>query len=91
LRRSEPAIVVGTYTRIPVDEQDAVAYLRDENGRRILVALNLGEAPRRLQLPCLTAEVLLNTHLDRTGERLRDAIMLRPDEGLIVRALEVYW
>jgi alpha-glucosidase len=45
LRRSEPALAVGAYRAVHVDD-DLFVYERSEDGRTVTVALNLGASPR---------------------------------------------
>jgi alpha-glucosidase len=85
LRRGEPALEVG---RLEMREPngDVLAYVRRgrEGEPNFLVALNLGSQPHRVQnVP--DGVVALSTHLDRDGERVRGAIDVRADEGLVVR------
>jgi alpha-glucosidase len=87
LRRSEPALTVGTYTPVEADG-DLLAYLREADGRRWLVLLNLGAEPRAFDLPRagVAGRVALSTHLDRNGEPAVGTIELRGDEGVIIEA-----
>ncbi|MEO6152390.1 MAG: alpha-amylase family glycosyl hydrolase [Croceibacterium sp.] len=74
LRRSEPALSIGAY--LPVAANGALlAYERRSGASRLLVALNLGDAP--MALPA-DGERLLST---LTGE----AQVLRGNEGMIMR------
>jgi alpha-glucosidase len=85
LRRGEPALEVG---RLETREAtgDVLAYIR--RGRAgepgFFVALNLGPEPHRVGgIP--DGAIALSTHLDREGERVRGAIDLRGDEGVVIR------
>jgi alpha-glucosidase len=85
LRRATPALAVGTYTAVEA-EGEVLAYVRAHEGQRRLVVLNLGVQPctftsdrRQLQ-----GQIVLSTHLDRYGERVRGNLALRGDEGVIV-------
>lgn len=85
LRRGEPALEVGRFEARDC-EGDVLAYYR--RGRQgessFLVALNLGPRPQRLRgVPDGT--IALATGLDRDGERVRDALDLRSDEGVVIR------
>ncbi|HEX8830846.1 MAG TPA: alpha-amylase family glycosyl hydrolase [Longimicrobium sp.] len=83
LRRAEPALVLGTWA--PVDAEGGVlAYLREGEGNRFLVALNLGESPARLAGEW-AGEVALSTHPEREGGAVRGAVELRGAEGVVVR------
>jgi alpha-glucosidase len=83
LRRAEPALSVGRYRSLPA-EGTVLAYEREQAGRVMTVALNLGRAPARFSRPGLAGRVALSTHLDREGDRVRDAVSLRADEGVLV-------
>ncbi|MGE5615916.1 MAG: alpha-amylase family glycosyl hydrolase [Bacillota bacterium] len=86
LRRGEPALEIGRFE--PVESVgDVLAYIRRgrEDEGAFLVALNLGSHPQALRREGIAGSVVLNTHLDREGERIEDEVGLRPDEGLIVR------
>jgi alpha-glucosidase len=88
LRRAEPALTVGSY-RALVAEGALLAYLREGEGRRFLIALNLGHEAATFATDALTSggQVVLSTHLDRVDEALPAGALLalRPDEGVIVR------
>jgi alpha-glucosidase len=84
LRRAEPALAIGGWQAVEA-EGDLLAYLREQEGRRLLVLLNLGgeECELRLPPPALEGEIVLSTHLDRQ-EAVTQAVRLRADEGVIV-------
>ena len=86
LRRAEPALSVGTWT--PVDaEGDVLAYLREAEGTRFLVALNLGGSAAELRMESAlgTGTVVLGTHAEREGEEVEGRVRLGGDEGVLVR------
>ncbi|GIV96079.1 MAG: alpha-amylase [Herpetosiphonaceae bacterium] len=85
LRRAEPALSVGSYRPAGVSG-DVLAYLREHEGRRFLVALNLSHAPQQFAPGGLRlhGRAALSTFLDREGEHVSDSLVLRGDEGLIV-------
>ena len=70
LRRAETALSIGSYAALPAGD-DLMAYMREADGRRLLIALNFGAQPRRFDLRTLDAQAvfLLSTHLDRSQER----------------------
>jgi alpha-glucosidase len=87
LRRSEPALAVGTYA--PLTAEGAVlVYTRREGARRFLIALNLGPEPARLRLPDEPGayEGVLTTHVKRGQPPKGGVLDLRGDEGVILRA-----
>ena len=85
LRRAEPALACGRWFAVPA-EGTVFAYERRHQGRRILVALNLGHAAQALALPrdAPRGQVLLATGLGRAGEAVSEQLALGPDEGLVV-------
>jgi alpha-glucosidase len=83
LRRAEPALCAGSYA--PVDASgDVLAYVREAEGTRFLVALNLGAEPAALDFGG-AGEIAVSTHLEREGKPVRGRIDLRGDEGVVVR------
>jgi alpha-glucosidase len=83
LRQSDPALLRGDYAQ--VETHDAVlTYLREEGGRRLLVALNFASSAATVASPEGAGRVLLSTHLDRKERMGGDALELRADEGVIV-------
>jgi len=82
LRRATPALSVGSYTPVHVDD-DLLVYERSAGGERRSVALNLSHTPRALHWAEPRARLILSTHLDREGE-VGEQLELRPDEGVIV-------
>lgn len=86
MRRAERALCVGSYA--PVRTKGTVlAYIREYEGTRMLIALNLGAEPQELKLrkPYDTGTILITTKLDREMESVTDRITLRGDEGVVVR------
>ena len=84
LRRKEPALAVGAY--IPVRSQnDVLSFKRADGDVAFLVALNLVHEPRRLAWDG-EGTLLISSHLDDYHPALlRGPILLRPDEGLIIK------
>jgi alpha-glucosidase len=89
LRRSEPALSLGSWAPIAPTggtTGDLLAYERAASGRRFVVALNLGHEPMEVPIEFNAGdEIVLSTHLDRTGLAGR-TLRIRADEGVIVRA-----
>lgn len=85
LRRNEPALAVGSYAPV-VTPGDLLAYVREKDGRKFLIVLNLGHEPQIFDPDGQTfrGRITLGTHLDRDGEALAGALSLRGDEGLVV-------
>jgi alpha-glucosidase len=86
LRRAEPALSVGDYTTLRAGE-DLMAYMRKAGERRLLIVLNFGAQPRSFRVADLQsrASVLLSTNLDVNQKDLDDEIILRGNEGVIVK------
>jgi len=83
LRRAEPALSIGSWA--PLDaEGDVLAYVREHEGSRFLVALNLGPSPASLEFDG-AGEVALSTSIDRKDVPVRGHVELRGDEGVVVR------
>ncbi len=85
LRRSQPALNVGSYGHVPT-EGDLLAYLRRDGDQQFLIVLNLGgrECVFGGDAPIVHGRIKLSTHLDRRGEVVTDAVRLRSDEGVII-------
>src|SRR3712207_1714666 len=79
LRRSEPALALGHYEPVATTD-DLLAYAREKDGRRFLVALNLGSESRPFGEA--VGRVVLSTHLDRDDEPAKGEIELRANEGV---------
>jgi alpha-glucosidase len=83
LRRAEPALSLGSWA--PVDaEGDVLAYVREHEGSRFLIALNLGAEPAALAFDG-AGEVVLSTHVERKDDFARGLVEVRGDEGVVVR------
>jgi alpha-glucosidase len=84
LRRTEPALSVGTYTPVVADG-DVLAYIREARGKRLLMALNLGHGPGQCTLEASGAgRIVLATETGREQQRVADHLLLTGDDGVIV-------
>jgi alpha-glucosidase len=87
LRRSEPALSIGSYQAVTVEGDDAarqsvLAFIREADGCRFLIALNLASHPARMNLSAIGAgTVALSTHLDRGGITVRGRMTTLPLSG----------
>jgi alpha-glucosidase len=83
LRRTEPALVAGE--QVPMrSRHDILTYTRAWAGEEIVVALNTVHQPRKLEGP-IEGTLLLSTYLDRERTPVSASILLRADEGVIVK------
>jgi alpha-glucosidase len=82
LRRLRPALNRGAYRPLEV-AGDVLAYIRDADGDRLLVALNFGGGQAPLTIPS-PGTVLLSSNGDRDGQEAVHSLVLRPREGVIV-------
>ncbi|HYN86886.1 MAG TPA: alpha-amylase family glycosyl hydrolase, partial [Ardenticatenaceae bacterium] len=87
LRRTTPALTVGSYVSVETQHSGVYAYLRQHERERVLVVLNLRSQSCMLDLSDFGAhcQLVLSTRLDRAGEEALGALQLRPDEGIIAR------
>jgi alpha-glucosidase len=81
LRRSEPALSLGSYSRIACTTS-LLVYERRHHQRRLRVALNMTDTCATLPSGLSTGKVLLSTTADRR-ETADTAPVLRPNEGVI--------
>jgi alpha-glucosidase len=83
LRRREPALSIGGYSRID-HAGDVLLYERREGVGRVLVCLNLADRPAVIELP-ISGEmtILLSSGADRDGEKAARNLTLRPAEGVV--------
>jgi alpha-glucosidase len=85
LRRVHPALAIGDYRPIAASG-DLLLYRRVLGSERLLVALNLGADPIEADFAKneVLGEIVLSTKGDRVGERIRNAVALRDNEGLVI-------
>ena len=86
LRSAEPALAVGDYYPVNANVDDVLAYYREYDGRRLLIALNLSSRRQRLEPDndSWQGEVLLSTHPGRATASVAGHIDLAGDEGVVV-------
>lgn len=84
LRRARPELALGTYRFVSVAD-DLLMFERAHQGRRLLVALNLGVASASL---AAHGRILLSTFMDRQGEAMDGPLNLRGAEGIILEPLD---
>jgi alpha-glucosidase len=85
MHKSVPALRVGAYASIG-DDDHVLAYVREYEGERVLVALDLSGTGGTVDLSGVAprGDVLVGTHADRAGLVELDALALRPSEGVVV-------
>ncbi len=87
LRRSEPALHIGSYRSIETGDDSVFAYERRHGESRFLVVLNF--SPREKDLNFESAgragTAVLSTLMDREGPEDLGSFPLRGDEGVIIR------
>ena len=86
LRRSEPALAVGSYTPLPA-EGSLLAYLRTYEGDRFAIVLNIGEETVSWPVPEGLAGgwIVLSTSRERRERWTGGEVQLDADEGVIIR------
>jgi alpha-glucosidase len=83
LRRREPALTHGD--QVPLRSRNDILVLKRVGGRdEFLIALNLVHEPRKLEWRGEGA-IVLSTYLDRENILVRAPLLLRADEGLIIK------
>jgi alpha-glucosidase len=84
LRRTEPALSVGTYTPAVADG-DLLAYTREAQGKRFLIVLNLGHRPSQFSLQATgPGQIVVATETSREQHRVTDRLLLSGDDGVVI-------
>jgi alpha-glucosidase len=84
-RRTTPALQWGSYQAIDGVPESCFVFLRQAEGKRILVALNFSNQNHRLALPSLgEGRLVTSTQLDRQEPVALAELVLRADEGVMV-------
>lgn len=85
LRKSRDALRIGSYNPI-VSRDDLLLFGRRSENDELMIALNLGDRPEAAEFQGhpLDGRLLLSSHLDRDGEKVRGTIDLRPNEGVMI-------
>jgi alpha-glucosidase len=85
LRRTTPALAVGSYTSIEGVPGDCFVYMRQSGKQSLLIALNFSSNEQQVHLPKLgSGRILLSTHLDREESLDLASLRLRGNEGCII-------
>ncbi len=88
LRRKQPALSMGDHRLVITDVQGPViAYSREYESEKFLIALNLSSTPATFPLPtgCNQATVILSTLEQDTSPTHDKQVSLRGNEGLILK------
>jgi alpha-glucosidase len=83
LRRSLPALTLGSYQAIEQDNPSCFVYQRQYQEQRYLVALNLSSQEQFLHLSG-QGRILLSTYMDYEGVRDCSNLYLRGNEGILI-------
>ena len=85
LRREHQALNIGHIGDVDA-QADVLTYRRRHSSRTFMVALNLGSETRTFERTDRngSSTIALSTQLDRSGEKVRDMVELRPNEGLVI-------
>ena len=85
LRRSSPALVLGSYRSLDQENDACFVYLREQNEQRYLVVLNHSSQEQIVRLPEVgQGRIVLSTHMDRESEVDLAEFQLRANEGYLV-------
>ena len=88
LRSTEPALNVGKYQGLELEEQDVYAYRKQGiQSDDFLVVLNFSSNTRIVDLNAVSfkAKIEISTNMQRIGETDLGNLILDPNEGLILR------
>jgi alpha-glucosidase len=83
LRKRSDALRLGAYAEHPAGDEHVLVFVRQLGAERKLVALNLSDEPRTVEL-AEAGEIVLASGLDRHGERVEGTLELRPAEGVVI-------
>jgi glycosidase len=84
LRRQTPALNIGRYVGLPA-KNDVVAFVREYEGARYVIALNLGSVAESFDTGALGPGcIVVSTRPDRIAGPLH-SLTLAPNEGVIVQ------
>ncbi|WP_338250450.1 alpha-amylase family glycosyl hydrolase [Dictyobacter halimunensis] len=85
LRQSIPALTTGSYTSLDGVPDDCFVYIREQEGKRYLVALNCSSQEQQLHLDhARQGNVVLSTFLDRNDQVELTNFVLRANEGCLI-------
>jgi alpha-glucosidase len=82
LRRATPALTYGTYRTLMAND-DVLAYMREAESKRLVIALNLGAKRASFALP-VPGTVLVSTDPARDGDQVSGSVALQAYEGAVI-------
>ncbi|GCE16235.1 alpha-amylase family glycosyl hydrolase [Dictyobacter kobayashii] len=85
LRRAIPALTIGSYTSVDGMPEECFVYVREQEGKRYLIALNCSAEEQKLSLAHIKqGNILLSTLLDRNSQVDLNSFSLRANEGCLI-------
>ena len=86
-RAQSASLQAGSYRALDVETPDCFVYIREYNQDRQIIALNFSAQERQVSIgPAQAqAQIVLSTHLDRTGSVSLGKLSLRAFEGLLLQ------
>jgi alpha-glucosidase len=88
LRRATPALTLGSYQSLDQENSACFIYIREQDKRRYLVALNISSQEQVVKLPGIgQGRIVLSTHLDREGDIDLADFRLRANEGYVIEII----
>ncbi|GCF09905.1 alpha-amylase family glycosyl hydrolase [Dictyobacter arantiisoli] len=89
VRRTQPALNVGTYQPIDAVPAGCFSYLRQYEDQRFLIVLNCGAEELEVELPRLgTGRIVISTHMDHEGTLDLARFSLPANEGYVIQLAE---
>ncbi len=85
-RRRSDALTIGRYTKVHASKC-VLAYLRETESERYLVALNLGPQPAEMTVPGPCRRVL-DTSGGGAGQRIQETLRLAGNEGVVAEMID---
>lgn len=84
LRQNEAALQIGNHEPV-YTEGNLLSYMRSFSGKKFLIVLNLSEKEETFEpdIHRLEATVLLSTRPEREGEKIKERVELKGNEGFI--------
>lgn len=61
VRKTNPALQIGDYQEISGSSGDVLVFTRSTEDQKLLILLNMSDAPAKVTLPCKVSQILANT------------------------------